>query len=114
MPGTPDSPRVIKLQETAALEILGEDGQKTASIPVKAGETVRFEIENTAGYEHNLWIGTDAELNVPNATTAAGVKGFTTGTQTFDYTVPESGDLKFGCTVPGHYSLMNGALAIQP
>ena len=113
-PGTPDAPRVIKLTETAALEILGADGAKAASIAVKAGETVRFEVENTAGYEHNLWVGTDAELNVPNATTAAGVKGFTSGTQTFDFTVPESGDLKFGCTVPGHYGLMQGALAIQP
>ena len=62
-PGTPDAPRVIKLTETAALEILGSDGAKAASIAVKAGETVRFEVENTAGYDHNFWIGTDAGLD---------------------------------------------------
>jgi uncharacterized cupredoxin-like copper-binding protein/mono/diheme cytochrome c family protein len=111
-PGTADAPRVIKLQETASLEILDESGTKVTDIPVKAGETVRFEVDNTAGYVHNFYLGTDAELagNVPGLT---GIPDWPSGVQTFDWTVPAEGDLKFGCTVPGHYALMQGTISIQ-
>jgi len=112
-PGTADAPRVIKLQMTAALEILDESGQKAADIPVKAGETVRFEVDNTAGYTHNFHIGTDAELS-GNTPGLPGIPEYETGVQTYDWTVPTEGDLKFGCTVPGHYSLMQGVFTIQP
>jgi len=111
-PGTPDAPRVITLVENAALEILGEDGMKVTSIAVKAGETVRFEVDNTAGYSHNFHIGTDAEL-AGNTPGLPGIPEWNSGVQTYDWTVPADGELKFGCTVPGHYSLMQGTFEIQ-
>lgn len=111
-PGTPDAPRVITLVENAALEILGEDGMKVTSIAVKAGETVRFEVDNTAGYSHNFHIGTDAEL-AGNTPGLPGIPEWNSGVQTYDWTVPAEGELMFGCTVPGHYSLMQGTFEIQ-
>ncbi len=37
------------------------------------GETVVFRINNTAGFEHNFYIGPDAELQVPNGQTDVGL-----------------------------------------
>jgi mono/diheme cytochrome c family protein/uncharacterized cupredoxin-like copper-binding protein len=112
-PGTADAPRVIKLLANAALQFTDADGVLVTDIPVKAGEVVRFEVDNTAGYSHNFRIGTDEELSVPNAVGEGGIPDWETGVQTYDWTVPSEGELKFGCTVPGHYSLMQGTFSIQ-
>jgi mono/diheme cytochrome c family protein/uncharacterized cupredoxin-like copper-binding protein len=113
-PGTADAPRVIQLHETADLQITDPDGTKVTSIPVKAGETVRFEVDNTAGFTHNFFIGTDANLAGNNRAELVGIPDWTEGVQTYDWTVPSEGELKYGCTVPGHYALMQGTFAIQP
>jgi hypothetical protein len=112
-PGTADAPRVIVLQANAALQFTDADGVQVKDIPVKAGEVVRFEVDNTAGYVHNFHIGTEEELAVPNAEGQGGIPDWETGVQTYDWTVPSEGELKFGCTVPGHYSLMQGTFSIQ-
>jgi mono/diheme cytochrome c family protein/uncharacterized cupredoxin-like copper-binding protein len=112
-PGTAAEPRVIKLQATGALQFTDEAGTQLKDIPVKAGEVVKFEVDNTAGFSHNFHIGTDADLT-GNAPTLVGIPDWPTGVQTFDWTVPASGELKFGCTVPGHYSLMQGTFTIEP
>jgi mono/diheme cytochrome c family protein/uncharacterized cupredoxin-like copper-binding protein len=113
-PGTKDAPRVIKLKATGALQFTDESGTQVKDIPVKAGEVVQFEVDNTAGFTHNFTIGTDAELSQPNAKGEGGIPDWSTGVQTYDWTVPASGDLKFGCTIPGHYTLMQGTFTIQP
>jgi uncharacterized cupredoxin-like copper-binding protein/mono/diheme cytochrome c family protein len=112
-PGTADAPRVIKLQATGALQFTDEKGTQVADIPVKAGEVVRFEVDNTAGFDHNFTIGTNDELSVANAEGEGGIPTWKSGVQTYDWTVPDQGELKFGCTVPGHYTLMQGTFTIQ-
>ncbi len=112
-PGTADAPRVVQLDATATLQFTDPAGTQVKDIPVKAGEVVRFEVVNSAGFSHNFRIGTDAELSVPNAQGEGGIPDWTEGTQTYDWTVPTDGELKFGCTVPGHYSLMQGTFSIQ-
>ncbi len=104
-------PRVIPLEMTAALQIF-QDGQQISDIPVMPGETVIFEIDNTAGFDHNFYIGQDAELSVAAATTDTGIPDWSTGVQTLEWVVPDDvTGLKFGCTVPGHYMLMQGTFS---
>ena len=46
------------------------------------GETVRFEIDNTAGFPHNFYIGADEELYRPfGNTTDVGIPDWSTGVQ---------------------------------
>jgi uncharacterized cupredoxin-like copper-binding protein len=103
---------VIKLTATADLRFKDEAGNVVSEIQVAEGETIQFEIENTAGFEHNFWIGTPDELAVPNATTDVGVPAWSSGVQTLTWTAGGDG-LQFACTVPGHYSTMNGAIVVQ-
>jgi mono/diheme cytochrome c family protein/uncharacterized cupredoxin-like copper-binding protein len=120
-PGTVDAPRVIKLDETGSLTITDPAGTKVSAIAVKAGETVQFEVTNTAGFAHNFFIGPNAILskasgNIPETAGVVGIPEFTEGTQSVTWTVPsaETKDLVFGCTLPGHFSTMNGIFTIQP
>ena len=76
------------------------------------GETVIFRIENTAGFAHNFWIGTDSELMTPNASTDVGIPDWESGVQELEWVVPaDVSGLKFGCTVPGHYTTMQGTFS---
>ena len=56
----------------------GATCQQIASIP---GETVAIDVDNTAGFDHNFYIGSQAELEVPNATTDVGIAAWTEGVQ---------------------------------
>ncbi|HET7678112.1 MAG TPA: c-type cytochrome [Candidatus Limnocylindrales bacterium] len=112
-PGTPEAPRVIKLKETASLTITDEAGQKATAITVKKGETVRFEVENTAGFIHNLKVGPADQLpTAPQENDLPGTPVFSSGVQSFSWTVPGSGSYQFACTVIGHYSPMHGDFQI--
>jgi len=112
-PGTAEAPRVIPLLANAALQFTDAAGTVITDIPLLAGEVVRFEVDNTAGYSHNFHIGTDTELSVPGAIGQGGIPDWDSGVQTYEWTVPDSEALKFGCTVPGHYALMQGTFSIQ-
>jgi hypothetical protein len=108
----PGEARVIELEEDAALQIL-LDGTKVTDIPVTPGETILFRITNTAGYAHNFWIGTDQQLMTNQVAGLPGVPDFNEGTQEFEWTVPDDiTGLKYGCTVPGHYMLMQGTFSV--
>jgi mono/diheme cytochrome c family protein len=110
-PGTPDNPRVIELTETADLHITDANGTPLSQIALVPGETVEFKVTNTAGFVHDLYIGTADQLQNTGNTSLPGLPEFSTGTQTFTYTVPASLDnLQFACTVPGHYDSMHGDL----
>ena len=107
-----DEPRVIELEADAALRFL-EDGEQIQAIPVTPGETLLFRIDNTAGFAHNFYIGADEELMVPSGTTDVGIPDWETGIQELEWIVPEDiTDLRFACTVPGHYTLMQGDFTI--
>ena len=117
-PGTVDAPRAIDVDLTKDLTITNEDGSKVSSIAVVAGETVQFEVTNTAGFGHNFFIGPEEVLskasgNIPDGN---GIPEFTEGTETLTWTVPadDTEDLQFACTVPGHYASMHGIFVIQP
>ncbi|CAN5567158.1 hypothetical protein BH23CHL8_BH23CHL8_01320 [soil metagenome] len=105
--------RVIELEATGALQF-AQEGIQVRDIPVTPGETVLFRVDNTAGFDHNLYIGTDAELSAPNATTDVGIPTWESGVQELEWSVPEDiSGLKFGCTVPGHYTTMQGTFSPQ-
>jgi uncharacterized cupredoxin-like copper-binding protein len=116
--GTPDNPRVIQLDATAALKFTDTDGNVVPEIVVQPGETIEFQIDNTAGFDHNFHVGTAEELSVPNAEGEAGIPTWQSGVQTLTWTVPDAADapadLQFACTVPGHYAAgMHGNIVIQ-
>ncbi|MGD8684533.1 MAG: c-type cytochrome, partial [Chloroflexota bacterium] len=113
--GTPEEPRVIRIQANAALQFLDESGAVLTSIDAVPGETIEFQIENTAGFEHNFFIGTAEELQVPYGETDVGIPTWTSGVEIYTWTVPESGaeGLQFACTVPGHYTPMHGDIVIS-
>ena len=105
--------RVIDIVATASLQFTTPDGTQLTDIPVTPGETVIFRVENAAGFDHNFYIGTDAELSVPSATTPTGIPTWQSGVQELTWVVPEDiSGLKFGCTVPGHYALMQGTFSV--
>ncbi|MBX3030350.1 MAG: c-type cytochrome [Chloroflexi bacterium] len=119
-PGTPDAPRVIEVDLNGSMQIddtPGEGGERLTAITVKAGETIEFQVTNSAGFPHNFFIGPAAELSAAagDMPDAPGVPEFNEGTQTFTWTVPEDAtDLQFACTVLGHYNSMHGDIVIQP
>ncbi len=109
----PAEARVVELEMNAALQML-ENGAQILEIPVTIGETITFRLTNTAGYAHNFWIGTDQQLLTNQTQGLPGIPDYSEGTQEFTWTVPEdAANLKFGCTVPGHFTLMNGAFVVQ-
>jgi len=106
-PGTAANPRVIAISATGSLTF------DPNSVALVAGEVVRFEIANTAGFVHNLYIGAPADLNARTIAALDGTPDFATGTETLTYTVPTSGDLAFACLVPGHLEAgMRGTVAL--
>jgi mono/diheme cytochrome c family protein/uncharacterized cupredoxin-like copper-binding protein len=110
-PGTADAPRVVELDLTAQLSITDPAGTKLASIPVVAGETVTFRATNTAGFDHNFYLGPEAELSTTTTMTSAdlpGIATFKTGSQDFTYTFETTDPLQFACIIPGHYGPMHG------
>jgi mono/diheme cytochrome c family protein len=110
--GSVDSPRVIKLQATADLHFRDEAGNVVSQIDAIEGESVQFEIDNTAGFDHNFYIGSADQLGVPNGTTETGIPTWQSGVQTVTWTATADG-LQFACTVPGHASTMHGSIVIQ-
>jgi hypothetical protein len=103
---------VIELHETADLRIVDPGGQQVTNITVKKGEAYTFRITNMAGFDHNFYIGPPADLQAGNTGNLTGLAPFSSGTKEFQYTF--SGDaVGFGCTLPGHYSTMQGTFTIQ-
>ena len=106
--------RTIELDLTASLQIQ-EDGAQVKDIAVTPGETITFKITNTAGFSHDFYIGSDSALLTAQVTDLPGVAEFSEGTQEFTWTVPDDvTGIRFGCTVPGHYQLMNGTFSVAP
>ena len=105
--------RVIELALTGALQITDPSGEQIRDIPVTPGETITFRVDNTAGFDHSFYIGTDEELIVPDAMTDVGIPTWQSGVQELTWVVPaDITGLKFGCTVPGHYALEQGAFSV--
>jgi uncharacterized cupredoxin-like copper-binding protein len=105
--------RVIEMVATGALQFTDPAGEQIRDIAVTPGETIIFRVDNTAGFDHDFYIGTDEELMVPNAVTDVGIPTWQSGVQELEWVVPaDISGLKFGCTVPGHYALMQGTFSV--
>ncbi len=112
-PVEPGEARVIDIIATGALQFTTPTGEQIRDIPVTPGETVTFRVDNQAGFDHNFYIGTDEQLMTPAATTDTGIAAWQTGVQELTWVVPaDITGLKFGCTVPGHYALMQGTFSV--
>ena len=110
--GTAEEPRVVQLEATSSIQFVDENGNQVTQLEVVEGETIQFEIDNTAGFDHNFYIGTPEELMVPSATTDTGIPNWQSGMQTLTWTAGGEG-LQFACTVPGHYATMHGDIVVQ-
>ncbi len=110
--GTPDAPRQIELLANSALQFTDTSGAQVTELGLVPGETVEFVIDNTAGFDHNFYIGPADVLQGSFAETEVGIPTWQSGVQTLTWTVPEEGveGLQFACTVPGHYTPMHGPL----
>jgi hypothetical protein len=102
------------MEETAALEFT-LNGKQVTDIAVTPGETIRFVITNTAGFDHNFYIGSDGELA---ASRVEGLPGLPTWSsevpQAYEWTVPQDiTGLNFGCTLRGHYPRMQGTFSVK-
>ncbi len=107
-----DPGHVIDLELTADLKIKQND-QQVSTIPVVQGETYTFRVTNTAGFDHDFLIGSDADLSA-GAAGLPGIPAWSSGSREFQYTFEGPGPLAFGCTIPGHYAQMKGTFEIQP
>lgn len=106
--------RVIEFQADETLRYL-QEGEPMLEIAVTPGESVVFRIDNTAGFAHNFYIGADEELSLLNGLTDVGIPDWETGVQELEWVVPEDiSNLRFACTVPGHYILMQGDFVVTP
>ena len=116
-PGTEDSPREISVEETEDVQILDAEGAQLTALTVVPGEFLTFEVANTAGFEHNFFIGPADALESDATADLPGIPTFTEGTETFEWQVPEDPaeleGLQFACTVLGHYEPMHGDLVVQ-
>lgn len=113
-PGTAANPRVITVKLTGTLAITDEAGTKLSAIAVKTGETVKFEVQNTAGFGHNFYIGTADQLQAGDKSSTQGIDDFTEGTKELVWTVNGAAPLQFACIVVAHYGPMHGDFEIVP
>jgi uncharacterized cupredoxin-like copper-binding protein len=117
-PGTSDTPRTIRV---AALDSFAFTPE---TIPVSAGETVRFVVTNDGELEHEFVIGTHEELVEHAATmthggmredTSTAIRVLSGQTKELVYTFGTATDIEFGCLVPGHYPAgMAGRFEVSP
>ncbi len=112
--GSTDEPRQILIEATSSITFVDENGNQITQLDLVEGETVEFVIDNTAGFDHNFYIGPQDVVSAPSAETPLGIPTFQSGVETLTWTVEVSDQpLQFACTVPGHYNTMNGNIVIQ-
>lgn len=120
--GKPGDPK--KISRTVEVTMSDQMRFSPDSVRVKRGETIRFVVKNNGELKHELVIGTAKELKEhaaamqknpemehddPNAITVEPGK---TGELIWQFT--KSGNLNFGCLVPGHFEAgMVGKVTVQ-
>lgn len=110
-PAASPGPRHIDLALTSRLQILDRAGQPVTALAVRPGETLEISVGNQARFAHNLFIGDHDLLAADQTDGMPGVDDFAGGVHTFTWVVPaDVTGLWFGCTVVGHFSLMQGPI----
>lgn len=105
----------VSAKATRTVDVTMNDTMRFSpnAIPVKAGDTIRFQVRNAGMIEHEMVIGTTAELKehakmmremagekhaAPNKLTLApGAQG------TLVWRFEKPGTVDFACLVPGHF-----------
>jgi uncharacterized cupredoxin-like copper-binding protein len=106
--------RTIDIVADGSLRFLSPEGERIEDISVTPGETVSFRVANTANMAHNFYIGGQSELSVPAGMTDIGIPDWSKGDQELRWVVPDDvSELRFACTVPGHYATMNGTFSVS-
>jgi uncharacterized cupredoxin-like copper-binding protein len=113
-------------QVSRTLELSMSDSMRfsPSNITVKAGETIKFVLNNVGKLKHEFVLGTDKELkehyqqmlkfpemehDEPNMVTVAPGK---TGVVIWNFT--KAGKVDFACLLPGHYGAgMKGSVAVS-
>lgn len=105
-PGTAEMPRTVTVAALDPFEF------SPASIPIRAGETVRFVVTNEGEVEHEFVIGTREELlehamvmthGGMREDTSRAIRVIPGQTKDLVFTFGSATDLGFACLVPGHY-----------
>ena len=107
----PAEGRIVELDLTS--NEITQDGQKVEELDVTIGEEVTFRVSNSSGLEHNFRIGTKLEMINNKVEGLPGVPVHTEGVREFIWVVPENvEELRYGCTVHGHYVNMKGSFVV--
>jgi mono/diheme cytochrome c family protein len=114
-PGTSDNPRNIAVNLTSSVTIQNDTGSPLTQIAVVPGETVKFDVTNSAGFDHNFYVGPADQLAAGAAGSLTGIPQWTAGTKELSWTVPSDvTGLQFACIVAGHYQTMHGDFVAAP
>lgn len=105
--------------------VMGDMSFTPASVSVKAGETVRFDVRNDSSVDHDFTLGDEATQQAHRQAMAAGhshgnadanavmVPAGKSSSLVWTFTKP--GALAFDCNVPGHFeSGMAGTIQVLP
>ena len=104
---------VIELEETNTLQIL-QGGQAVTELHFTIGQTYTFHINNTAGFDHDFYLGPPERLEANDVDGLPGVPVNQQGMQEFTWTVSaDAQGWEFACTVLGHYPSMHGMVMLD-
>jgi len=104
---------VIDVEETANLQIL-QAGAPVAMLQFTVGQTYTFHVTNTAGFDHDFYLGPPDRLQANDVAGLPGVPVNTQGMQEFTWTASaDAQGWEFACTVPGHYPTMHGTVMLS-
>ncbi len=105
--GTPSAPRVVRIVALPDLRF------SPATVTVKAGETIEFQVTTMGPVTHEFMVGPAADVAADKDGTPeiADIGMMQTGTLTYSFSGP--GPYAFACHAPGHYEAgMTGSIVV--
>jgi plastocyanin len=109
VPGTASDPRVVRIEATAQLRFVPD------VVPVKAGETITFEVTTVGPVTHEFMVGPAADVAADRPGTPEVADIGMMETRSITYTFDGPGPYAFACHAPGHYEAgMAGTIVLVP